>query len=122
MRVEASAIATFGLILFGLLVFFIWLTQALSHYQPLRVGASPTEFVARDVLGHVTPPKLGWNWWAFFLGPVWFIAEGIWFHGIILLLLATLSGGVLLPFVMVYSAMKSRETLEDRRIARHTFY
>ena len=78
--------------------------------------------VARDVLGHRTPPKLGWNWWAFFLGPIWFVAEGIWFHAIILILLIALSGGVLLPFAMVYSAVKSREILEDRRIARHTFY
>jgi len=121
--VEASAVAVFAIILFGLLVFFVWLTQALSHYQPLRVGtASPAEFVAQDVPGHHTPPKLGWNWWAFFLGPVWFVAEGIWFHAIILMLLIGLSGGVLLPFAMVYSAMKSREVLEDRRLARHTFY
>jgi len=111
------------LMLFGLLVLFIWLTQALTHYQAFKVGVvPPKEFVARDLAQHVNPPKIGWDWWAFFLGPIWFLAEGIWTHALILILLAVLSGGVLLPFVMVYSAAKGREVLEDRRIAKDSVY
>jgi len=120
--VAAATIVTEVLILFGLLVFFVWLTQALSHYQALKVGPSPKEFVARDLAGHVTPAKLGWDWWAFFLGPIWFFAEGLWVQGLILVMLIGFSAGVLLPFAMVYAALKSRETLEDRRIAKHSFY
>ena len=119
---ESTAVATAVLILIGLLAFFISLTQALSHYQALKVGPSPKESVARDLAGHVTPVKLGWNWWAFFLGPCWFIAEGLWVQGLILILIIGLSGGVLLPFAMVYAAAKSRETLEDRRLSKHSFY
>ncbi len=119
---ELTATIVFVLILFGLLVFFVWLTRALTAYQPLRVGASPAVFVGRDLGRRQTPPKLGWNWWAFVLGPVWFVAEGLWVHGIILLTLVGLSGGILLPFVMLYSGAKANETLQDFRLAKHSFY
>ena len=108
---------------FGLLVFFTWLTLSLTNYQTFKVGVvPPKEFVVRDLDAYATAPKVGWDWWAFFLGPIWFFAEGIWTHAIVLLLIAVLSGGVLLPFVMVYSAAKGREVLEDRRIAKDSVY
>lgn len=112
----------FILVLFGLLTFFVWLTRALPAHQPLKVGASPAVFVGRDLGHRATPPKLGWNWWAFFLGPIWFLAEGLWAHAIILILLIGLSGGILLPFAMLYSGAKANETLTDFRLARHSFY
>lgn len=112
----------FLLILGGLLAFFIWLTRALSHTQPLKVGASPAIFVERDLRTRRTPPKLGWNWWAFFLGPVWYLSEGLWVYASILITLLWLSGGILLPFVMIYSGTKANETLEDFRLARHSIY
>jgi hypothetical protein len=121
-QVEPTARIVFVLILFGLLVLFMWLTRALAAYQPLKVGVSPPAFVERDLRSHRTPPKLGWNWWAFFLGPIWYIAEGLWVHAIILILLIGLSGGILLPFTMIYSGAKATETLEDSRLARHSFY
>lgn len=120
---DITTVVVVGLILFGLLVVFVWLGQAVSHYQTLKVGVvPPKEFVARDLAQHVSPPKITWDWWAFFLGPIWFLFEGIWTHALILVLLAVLSGGVLLPFVMVYSAAKGREVLEDRRIAKDSVY
>ncbi len=112
----------FILVLFGFFVFFVWIARTVPAVQPLKIGASPAVLVARDLEGRVTPPKLGWNWWAFFLGPVWFLFEGLWVHTTILLLLIALSGGILLPFVMVYSAAKANETLVDFRLARHSFY
>ena len=110
------------IMLFGLLVVFIWLTRTLPSYQPLKVGPPPPIFVERDLSGHITPPKLGWNWWAFFLGPIWYLAEGLWVHAIILTLLIGLSGGILWPFAAVYAAAKANETLVDFRLARHSFY
>jgi hypothetical protein len=110
------------LILVGLLTFFIWVTQALAHTQPLKIGPSPSVFVEQDLARRRTPPKLGWNWWAFFLGPLWFLAEGLWVQALILITLLGLSAGILLPFIMLYSGAKAAETLEDARLARHSFY
>ncbi len=112
----------FILVLFGLLVFFVWLARALPAHQPIKVGASPAVFVEQDLAHRTTPPKLGWNWWAFFLGPLWFLFEGLWIHTIILVILIGLSGGILLPFTMIYSGAKANETLVDFRLARHSFY
>lgn len=110
------------IILFGLLIVFIWYSRSRPAYAPVRVGPSPAPFVEQDVTLLHTPPKLGWNWWAFFLGPVWYLAEGLWVHAIILTLLIGLSGGILWPFAAVYAAAKANETLVDFRLARHSFY
>lgn len=110
------------LIVLGVLVLFAWIARTVPAYQPVKIGPSPAPFVANDLERRVTPPKLGWNWWAFFLGPIWFLFEGFWVQAIILLLLIGLSGGILLPFVMVYSGAKANETLVDFRLARHSFY
>jgi len=66
------------IILFGLLVVFIWYSRSRPAYAPVRVGPSPAPFVEEDVAHLHTPPKLGWNWWAFALGPIWYLAEGLW--------------------------------------------
>lgn len=68
------------------------------------------------------PPRLGWNWWALLFGPFWYIGVGLWLHGILLLTIAFLSGGLLAPFVWLYAALKSNEDLLEFRIARHSFY
>lgn len=119
---ELTGTIVFVLILLGLLVFFIWLTRALSAYQPVRVNQTPSVYVERDLRHYTTPPKLSWNWWAFFLGPIWFLAEGLWVYAIIQILLIGLSGGILLPFTMLYSGVKAKETLVDFRLVRHNFY
>ncbi len=119
---DITSLTVFGIIVIGLVVFFIWLTRTLPAFQPLKVGPPPPVYVARDLSRHVTPPKLGWNWWAFFLGPIWFLAEGLWVHAIILTVLVGLSGGILLPFVMLYSGAKAEETRADARLARDSYY
>jgi Protein of unknown function (DUF2628) len=110
------------LILCGFFTVFVWLARTLHAYQPIKVGTVPAEFVEDDLRSRTTPGKLTWNWWAFFLGPVWFLAEGMWVHAIIMMILIGLSGGILLPFVMVYSGAKARETLADARLMRDTYY
>lgn len=110
------------IMLFGLLVVFIWYARSRPAYAPVRVGSVPPQFVEEDLQQFHTPPKLGWNWWAFFLGPIWYIAEGLWVHAIILILLIGLSGGILWPFAAVYAGAKANETLVDFRLARDSFY
>ncbi len=68
------------------------------------------------------PPRLKWNWWALLFGPFWYVGQGLWIHAIILLAIIVLSGGLLLPFVWLYAALKANEDLLEFRIARRSFY
>ena len=111
-----------GVIVFGAVVALIWLAQALATYGPGTVSSTPAARVARDLEHRETPTKLGWNWGAFFLGPVWYLGHNLWVHAVILTLLIMLSGGILWPFVMLYGALKANETLEDWRLARHSLF
>ncbi|HLW60071.1 MAG TPA: DUF2628 domain-containing protein [bacterium] len=110
------------LIAAGVLTLVIWLVRALSSYPQDEAAQSPGGRVARDLTGATTPPKLSWNWGAFFLGPIWYLLEGLWVHAIIMTTLLLLSGAILLPFVMLYSGLKANETLADKRLAQHSFY
>ena len=64
------------------------------------------------------PPRLQVNWLALVLGPLWYFLVGLWVHGSILLTLAFLSGGILVPFVWIYAALKANEDLLDARVMR----
>ncbi|HKV45196.1 MAG TPA: DUF2628 domain-containing protein [bacterium] len=110
------------LIAAGVLTLVIWLVRALSSYPQDAAAHSPGGRVEHDLSGHITPPKLSWNWGAFFLGPIWYLLEGLWVHAVIMTTLLMLSGGILLPFVMLYSGLKANETLADKRLAQHSFY
>lgn len=68
------------------------------------------------------PPRLSWNWWALLFGPFWYLGVGLWVHGVILLTISFLSGGLLAPFVWLYAALKSKEDLLEFRIARRSVY
>ena len=111
-----------AVIVFGLVVTLIWFKRALSGYPRDPAAHSPAAEVERDLTHRMAPAKLGWNWGAFFLGPLWFLVRGLWVHAVILTLLILLSGGILLPFVMVYAGTKANETVEDARLARHSVY
>jgi len=110
------------LIIIGLLALAVWLAQAAAAYPRVPAAHGPGAAVERDLGGRATPPKLGWNWGAFFLGPVWYLLQGLWTYTIIFTFMLMLSGGILLPFVMVYAGLKANETLEDARLARHSVY
>ena len=111
-----------AVIVFGLVVTLIWFKRALSGYPREPAAHSPAADVERDLIHRMAPAKLGWNWGAFFLGPMWYLFEGLWVYTVILTCLLMLSGGILLPFVMVYSGLKANETLEDARLAHHSVY
>jgi hypothetical protein len=111
-----------SIIAFGVIVGLIWLNRVLASYPYDPSLSSRAAQVERDLSRHSTPPKLGWNWGAFFLGPVWYFFHGLWVHAVILTILIVLSGGILLPFVMLYGGLKANETLEDARLARHSVY
>jgi len=67
------------------------------------------------------PPRLQVNWLALVLGPFWYFLVGLWVHGSILLTLAFLSGGILIPFVWLYAALKANEDLLDARVMRKNY-
>jgi len=76
-----------------------------------------------DTLYHrQMPPRLGFNWLALILGPIWYFLVGMWVHGSILLSIAFLSGGLLAPFVWLYAGLKANEDLLDYRIMQRSFY
>ena len=109
-------------IVFGLVVTLIWYLRALAAYPRDPAASTPAAAVEGDLAHRMAPPKLGWNWGAFFLGPLWYFLRGLWVYAVILTILIMLSGGILLPFVMIYAGLKANETLEDARLARHTVY
>jgi len=110
------------LIIIGLLTLAVWLARALASYPRDPAAHGPGAAVERDLSARATPPKLGWNWGAFFLGPIWYLYQGLWVYTVILTCLLWLSGGILLPFTMFYAGLKANETLADARLARHTVY
>jgi Protein of unknown function (DUF2628) len=109
-------------ILFGALVTVIWFVRAMSSYPQDPALATPAASVERDLSHYAPQPKLGWNWGAFFLGPIWYVLNGLWVYAVILSTLILLSGGILIPFVMLYGGLKSNETLQDARLAHHTLF
>ncbi len=121
-RVGITERIVLAIIVFGTIVTLIWLKRALSSYAQDPALSAPAARVERDLSHRSTPPKLGWNWGAFFLGPVWYLTHGLWVYAVILTILIMLSGGILLPFVMLYGAFKANETLEDAHLARYSLF
>ncbi len=68
------------------------------------------------------PRRLSWNWLAFILGPFWYVARGLWVHATIMFGLILLSGGVLVPFVWLYCALKATEDGLEFQIQERSFY
>jgi len=115
-------------LLLGLLAVALWIgysrvrpaqriRNALAREVPLPARADPADLYYRP-----SPPRLGWNWAALILGPFWYLVAGLWAHGAILLALAFTSGGLLIPLVWLYAALKADEDLLEFRIARRSVY
>lgn len=68
------------------------------------------------------PPRLKWNWFAFLLGPLWYLFHGLWVHFTLLAGMVVLSGGLLLPFIWLYCALKADEDLLEHRLTRFSVY
>lgn len=92
--------------------------QALARTVPLPgPPEAPSELYLRPF-----PPRLSWNWAALILGPLWYFVYGLWVHGVILLALVFVSGGLFLPLAWLYAAVKANEDLQEFRIARKSVY
>ncbi|HEY3247117.1 MAG TPA: DUF2628 domain-containing protein [bacterium] len=68
------------------------------------------------------PRRLSWNWPAFIFGPFWYVARGLWVHATIMFGLILLSGGLLVPFVWLYCALKANEDGLEFQIQERSFY
>lgn len=86
------------------------------------VGWERKEEPMRSLYHRPMPARLRINWLALVLGPVWYFLAGLWVHGVILLSITFLSGGLLLPFVWLYAALKADEDLLDARLMRRSVY
>ncbi len=86
------------------------------------VGWERREDPMRTLYHRPMPPRLRINWLALLLGPIWYFLAGLWVHGAILVTIVFLSGGLLLPFVWLYAALKADEDLLDHRLMRRSFY
>lgn len=53
----------------------------------------------------------GWHWPAFFLGPFWYMFNGMINKGVWLLVLCIFSAFLAVPFVMIYCGAKARGDL-----------
>ena len=91
--------------------------KVLSREITLPARADPADLYFRPF-----PPKLGWNWAAAVLGPLWYFHQGLWVHGALLLGLAFATGGLLIPLVWLYAALKADEDLLEFTIARKSVY
>lgn len=87
--------------------------------RPVRDPAAGLE---TDVTDRMPPPRLSWNWAAALFGPFWYLYQGLWAHFCVLAATAFLSGGLLLPFVWIYCAVKANEDLWEFRKARWSAY
>jgi hypothetical protein len=98
------------------------LWRAIGRVLSLPVGWERKEDPLRTLYHRPLPPRLRINVPALILGPIWYFLAGLWVHGVILLSIAFLSGGLLLPFVWLYAALKADEDLLDARLMRRSVY
>ena len=87
-----------------------------------REVSIPTRGDPPDLYWRPFPARLSLNWAALILGPIWYFAQGLWVHGVVLASLAFLSGGLLVPLVWLYAGLKANEDVLEFRIAQHSVY
>ena len=58
----------------------------------------------------------GWHWPAFFLGPFWYVFNGMTSKGVWLLALCILSALLAVPFVMFYCGAKGKGDLYNHSL------
>lgn len=133
-RREARMAAAVGVLLaltvMGTALYVAWKLHAPSWRQALEEAdrdlsaeaPMPRPDLAPDVTDHNPPPRLSWNWAAALLGPFWYLWQGLWAHFCALAAVVLLSGGLLLPFVWLYCALKANEDLWELRKARWSAY
>jgi hypothetical protein len=98
------------------------ISGAIGRVLNRPVGWERRDELMRTLYHRALPARLRINWLALVLGPLWYFLVGLWVHGVILLSIAFLSGGVLLPLVWLYAALKADEDLLDARVMRRSVY
>lgn len=58
----------------------------------------------------------GWNWSSFFFGPFWYIARGLVYKGVMLLIIAILTIGFAVPIVWFYCGLRGNSDLYEKKI------
>lgn len=94
----------------------------ISRFLNISVGVARQDDPIKTLYHRPMPRRLSWNWLAFIFGPFWYVARGLWVHATIMFGLILLSGGLLLPFVWLYCALKANEDGLEFRIAERSFY
>lgn len=98
------------------------LMGAIRRFFNFPIGWERKEDPIRTLYHRPMPSRLRINWLALILGPFWYFVTGMWIHGVILLTLVFLSGGLLLPLVWLYAALKADEDFLDHRLMRRSVY
>lgn len=99
-----------------------WLVGVIRRVLDTPIGVERADDPLNTLYHRALPPRLEWNWWALIFGPFWYLAKGLWVHAFMLLSIAFMSGGLLIPFVWLYSGLKANEDLLEFRVARRSFY
>lgn len=98
------------------------ISRAIGGVLNRPVGWTRKDDPVRTLYHRPMPARLRVNWAALVLGPIWYFLVGLWVHGAILLTIIFLSGGLLLPLVWLYAALKADEDLLDHRLMRRSVY
>ena len=62
-------------------------------------------------------PHSGWNWMAFITGPFWYLSNGLFKKGLLLLSLVVITLGFGIPFICVYCGVKGTSDLYEKMLA-----
>ncbi len=95
---------------------------AVRRVLDIPIGIARADDPLATLYHQPLPPRLKWNWWALIVGPFWYFGKGLWIHGVVLVSIVFLSGGLLIPFVWLYAALKANEDLLEFRVARRSVY
>lgn len=60
----------------------------------------------------------GWNWSSFFLGPFWYLSNGLIGKGLILLLISVISFGLGIPIIWIYCGLRGNSDLYEKSMKR----
>ena len=79
-------------------------TRKLDNFEAVLKGDASESVGFRDerfTIGF----RATWNWAAFFFGPLWYLAKGMWLKALVMVVVSIISSGVLAPFIWFYCAI-----------------
>jgi hypothetical protein len=65
---------------------------------------------------------MGWSWVCFFLGPIWYLKEGLTRKGLILIALVLVTAGLGLPAICFYCGFRGKRDLYEKELRRRSVY